>query len=352
MKNSLVPLVASTAVLFISSLVMTGFVYRKLHSQIEPRKNQLHSLAVFYSVGTVTLGLNIVELVSSVGIFGMFTTVATKQSADLLLVVTKGIYIIIYLITAVSFAIIGWKKAKVFPMFSCCCCCCCTRSKLRHNLIHSLIFVSVSSFALSLLVSICPTILLIFVYPIEIISLLLFVGTSLFCMILTFAILVSFDMIKEQVKASSKVPSQVNAQMKPHVLWFLRRLLYILPCFAFVILMFVYIKILIKTDFTGSSKILQVISLLSPSLGVGAVGYYAKRWWLKYFHDQHSEELNSTIEMDDAKDNKLTLVGDVEDKEQGNTEIELRANKRKNSDGESTQLLSEIVTVEVEESNV
>ena len=350
MMDSLIPLVSSTALLLISSLVMTGFVYRKFHSQSESIQQRLHSLSLFYSVGIVTLGFNIAELLSSMGIFGLLTTVA-KESAALLLLVTKGIYIAVYLIMAVSFTIIGWKKAKVFPIFSCCCCCCCVRSKVRHNLIHSLIFVSVSSFAFSLLISICPSLLLIFVYPIEIISLLLFMGTSLFCMILTFAILISFDMIKEQVKASSKVPSQVKALMKPYALRFLRRILYLLPCFAFIILMFVYIKILINTDYTGSSKILQAISSLSPSLGLGAIGYYAKRW-LKYFHDQHSEELNSTAEMDDAKDSKLTLVGDVEDKEQGNIEIELRANKREDSDGESTQLLSEIVTAEIEESNV
>ena len=350
MMDSLIPLVSSTALLLLFSLVMTGLVYRKFHSRSESIQQQLHSLSLFYSVGIVTLGFNIAELLSSMGILGLLTIVAAKESAALLLLVTKGIYIVVYVIMAVSFTIIGWKKAKVFPIFSCCCCCCCVRSKVRHNLTHSLIFVSVSSFALSLVISICPTFLLIFVYPIEIISLLLFVGTSLFCMILTFAILISFDMIKERVKASTKVTSQINALMKPYVLRFLRRLLYILPCCAFIILMFVYIKILINTDYTGSSKILQAISSLSPSLGLGAIGYYAKRW-LKYFHDQHNEELNSTVEMDDTKDSKLTLVGDVEDKEQGNTEIELRANKHKDDD-ESTQLLSEIVTVEIEESNV
>ena len=250
----------------------------------------------------------------------------------------------------ISFAIIGWKKAKVFPTFSCCCCCCCLHSKVRHKLIHFLIFASVSSFALSLVISICPTLLLIFVYPIEIISLLLFIGTSLFCTIFLFAILISLDMIKERVKATSKVPSQVNKLMKPYALRFSRRLLYILPCFAFIILMFVYIRLLTKTDYTGSSKILQAISSLSPSLGLGAVGYYARRW-LKYFHEQHSEELTSTVEMDDTKDTELTLVGDTqsEDKKQGNTETELSANNSKDDDGESTQLL---VTVDVEKSNV
>ena len=350
MMNSLFPLVSSTALLLIFALVMTRFVsYRKIFNQSELKQQRLHSLSLFYSVGIVTLGLNVIELFSSVGIFGLFIIVATKASAALLLLLIKGLYITIYLIVGVSFTIIGWKKAKLFPIFSaCCCCCCCIRSNVRHKLIHSLIFVSVSSFALSLLISICPTVLLILVYPIEIISLLLFVGTSLFCTILTFAILISFDMIKERVKASSKEPSQVKAQMKPYALRFLRRLLYILPCFAFIILMFVYMKLLINTDYTGSSKIIQAISSLSPSLVLGAVGYYGKRW-LKYFHEQHSEELHSTAEMDDAKDNKLTLVGDTEDKEQGNTEIELTANKH---DDESTQLLSEIVTVEVEESNV
>ena len=300
---------------------------------------------MFYSVGIVSLGFNILELVLSTDIFGLFTKVAAKESV---LAVTKGIYITIYHITAVSFAVFGWKKAKAFPVFSYFCCCCFTRSKVRHNLIHSVIFVSISSFALSLLISICPTFLLVFVYPIEIVSLLLFGGTFIFCAILSFAIFISFDMIKERVKASSKVPSQVNEQMKLVTKRFLRKILYILPCFAFIILMIVCMEILIKTNYTGSSKILQVISSLSPSLGLGAVGYCAKRW-LKYFHEQHSEELNLTVEMDDTKDSKLTLVGDTEDKEQGNTEIELTANKR---DGESTQLLSKTVTVEVEESNV
>lgn len=350
MMDSLIPLVSSTALLLISSLVMAKFIYRKFHNQGEPIQKQLHSLSLFYSVGTVTLGLNIIELLSSVLMFGALTTLATEALSYLLLLLTKGIYIAIYLIMAISFTIIGWKKAKVFPIFSCCCCCCCLHSKVRHKLIHSLIFVSVSSFALSLLISICPTLLLIFVYPIEIISLLLFIGTSLFCMILTFAILISLDMIKERVKAASKVPSQVNALMKPYALRFSRRLLYILPCFAFIILMFVYIKLLTKTDYTGSSKILQAISSLSPSLGLGAVGYYARRW-LKYFHEQHSEELTSTAEMDDAKDTELTLAGDTqsEDKKQGNAETELSDNNSKDDDGESTQLL---VTVEVEESNV
>ena len=347
MIYSLAPLVLSTALLLISSLVTARFIERKFHSQSESIQKRLHSLSLFYSVGIVTLGLNVTELVFSMWIFGVFTEKASEFS---LLLSTKGIYIMIYPIMAISFTIIGWKKAKVFPIFSCCCCCCCLHSKVRHKLIHSLIFVSVSSFALSLLISICPTLLLIFVYPIEIISLLLFIGTSLFCTILTFAILISLDMIKERVKATSKVPSQVNKLMNIYALRFSRRLLYILPCFAFIILMFVYIKLLTKTNYTGSSKILQAISSLSPSLGLGAVGYYARRW-LKYFHEQHSKELTSTAEMDDAKDTELTLVGDTqsEDKKQGNAETELSANNSKDDDDESTQLL---VTVEVEESNV
>ena len=341
----------STALLLISSLLLTVFLYKKIHSQDRSIEEQLHSLAVFYSIGIVTLGLNATEIICSMGIFGLFAVIARSSSMGLFLVITKGIYIAINLIVVVSFAVFGWKKAKAFPHFSCCFCCCFTRSKVRHKLIHSLIFLSVANFTFTLVLSICPTFLLIFVYPIEIISFLLFVGTSLFCTILGFAILLSFDMIKERVKASSKVPSQVRALMKPYAIKFSRRILYILPCFAFITLMFIYLKILINTDYTGSSKIVQAISSLSPSLGLGVLGYYAKKW-LKFFHNQHNEELSSATETDSDQDNKLTLVGDVKDKEQGNTEIELRTNKSEDSDGESIQLLSEIVTVEIEESNV
>ena len=177
-KESLLILALSTSLLLISSLV--GFVYKKMHFKLGPTEQSLQSLAVFSSVGIVTLGLNAIELISSLHIFGKFATADTNSSEVPLLAVTKGTYVAIYLIIALVFAVIGWKKAKTFPIFSCSCCFCCIRSGVRRNLIHSLIFVSVSTFTLSLVISICPTLLLIFVYPIETISLLLFVGTSLF----------------------------------------------------------------------------------------------------------------------------------------------------------------------------
>ena len=320
--DSLFSLVLPTFFLLLFSLVLIGFVVKKVHSGITTIEQRYYTLAVFYSVGIVTLGLNIIELCFSIYVFKNLTTVSGSSSEGLFIVALKGIYIAVSLFVTVSFAIVGWKKAKAFPNFSCCFCFCVTwHPKLRQRLIHSLIFLSVSYFCFSIVISICPTFLLVFVYPIEVISLLFFIGTLLFCIILVFAFIISYDMIREQVKASPQAPSQVESRLKPYALKFLQRSLYVLPCFAFVFLMYVYIKILVNTNYTGSNKILQAISSLLPSLGLGILGYYAKKR-LKSFHDKHSEGLSSITDQKPATDTQENKVNDSESREQSRIERE------------------------------
>ena len=95
-KESLLILALSTSLLLISSLVLVGFVYKKMLCKVGPTEQPLQSLAVFYSVGIVMLGLNAIELISSLEIFGIFATVDTNPFEDSLLAAIKGIYIAIY----------------------------------------------------------------------------------------------------------------------------------------------------------------------------------------------------------------------------------------------------------------
>ena len=163
-------------------------------------------------------------------------------------------------------------------------------------------------------------------------------------------------MVKERVKASTKCPSEVKSQLKPYAMKFLRSLLYVLPCFAFIFLMLAYVKILIITDFTGSNKILHAILSLSPSLGLGVLGYFGKKW-LKFFHDQHSGELGSVMDMksvNEAGEDVPSCADDNRSTDQGDCEIEAEQSATAtDNDGESTQLLGkEHVTVQIEESNI
>ena len=120
---------------------------------------------------------------------------------------------------------------------------------------------------------------------------------------------------------------------------------------AFIFLMYVYIKILVNTDYTGSNKIIQAISSLLPSLGLGILGYYAKKR-LKSFHDQHSKELgpiSDQIPVTDTQEDDITLVNDSERTEQSHIEMELEERAIADEDSEATQLLSEQhVVVEIE----
>ena len=89
--DSLFSLVLPTFFLLLFSLVLIGFVVKKVHSGITTIEQRYYTLAVFYSVGIVTLGLNIIELCFSIYVFKNLTTVSGSSSEGLFIVALKGI---------------------------------------------------------------------------------------------------------------------------------------------------------------------------------------------------------------------------------------------------------------------
>ena len=349
-------LVGSTLILLIFTLILTVLVFKKGYSGIASIEKRYYTLAVFYSVGIVTFGFNILELIVSIVFLYILTGNARSSSVSSSIVAIKVLYTIISLIVMISSAVVGWKKANKFPTFSCCFCCCFTHSKVRQKLIHAFIFLSVSNFIFIVVTSICPTFFLIFVYPIKVISLVLYTGTLMFCTVLVLTFLLLYDMIKEHVKASTKAPSQVKSLLKLYGMKIGRWLFYVLPGMAIVFLMFAYLRVFINTDYTGSNQILQAISSLAPSVGLAVLGHYGRKW-LNIFHDKHSEELSSFIETESTNDTQeieLTPVDGNKSKEQGDSEGEQDQSAAiTENDDESTTLLGEQhVTVEIEDSNL
>ena len=347
-------LVGSTLILLMFTLILTVLVFKKRYSGIASIEKRYYTLAVFYSVGIVTFSFNILELIVSITYLNILTASARSSSASSIVAI-KVLYTIISLIVMISSAVVGWKKANKFPRFSSFCCCF-THSKVRQKLIHSFIFLSVSNFIFIVVTSICPTFFLIFVYPIKVISLVLYIGTLMFCTVLVLTFFLLYDMIKEHVKASTKAPSQVKSLLKLYGMKIGRWLFYVLPGMAIVFLMFAYLRVFINTDYTGSNQILQAISSLAPSVGLAVLGHYGRKW-LNTFHDKHSEELSSFIETESTNDTEeieLTPVDGNKSKEQGDSEGEHDQSAAiTENDDESTTLLGEQhVTVQIEDSNL
>lgn len=351
--ESLFPVVMSTVLLIFSLLLLTCFMVKNGCSQIASIEKKCNTLAVFYSIGIVAAGVNLFELITNMVLLRVLTEQGKNISS---FIAVKCVYTGFSLVVVLSFAIFGWKEATSFPTFPCCFCCCCfTQSKVRQKLIHSFIFASVSYFCFLLLTSICPTFLLIIVYPIKVISTLLFFSALFFCIILAFTFIFSYEMFKERVKASTKVQSQVKSQLKLYIAKSLRWLFCIIPFIALVLAMFVYFKVIINTDYTDSHWTLQIFSSLLPSILLWILGYYGKRR-LKAFHEKHSKEWSLLVETEpntEAKENDHTHAENNNSEKQGDhceLELEQCATTREN-DEELTQLIGEQVTVDIEDVN-
>ena len=312
--ESIVFLVVPTILMLMSALVLLASIARMKPNRItRTRASKQYMFSVLHSTGITTAALNGVEIYLGILQFKSYAT----YTPDLfkVLVGMKGLYLFTSLIVAIFSACFGWKKAQMFPVNYCCThlwCCFSRCPNLRHKLIHTFTLFNVSYFSFSLLTSICPILLLIFVYPSEVISLLVTLGTFLFCIIKFLASLLSYNMTKKQMTESSR-PS-----LPIHVEKVARQTVYIFPLTAFALLMYFYLKILANTDYTGSSKLIQSGMSLLPSLILGILGYFSRSWF-EFFHKVICKDEDPKSDKETAaeasKEKQLVTDSDIEGSE-------------------------------------
>ena len=245
--------------LFFGMLVCCVASARLKHIRKKERK---YILDVFYSVGIVTWTLNVIEIY--VSFFAL--------DHDQVFYVTIGTRKIITLINiSIAFicGFIGWVMANEFPhikynVFSICCC-----RNSSHRVIHFLLCFNVAFFTVSILTSICPTILLSCIYPTQMISLVLCIS---FILASTIIGIVLFQ------NCSKQAPKVDQWKL-------LSKLMYCYLLLPFMFMMCIHIKIAANTDHTESRKLIEIVVSILPSL---VLGYFFRKW-MNFFHNENED---------------------------------------------------------------
>ena len=278
--DSVVFLIVPTIFLIMFAMLILVFVAQMKRNRIKRiGLSRQYTFNVLHATGITTAPLIAVEIYLCID---QLETYATTTSADIFKVVgvLKGVHLLISLIVASCFACFGWRKAQTFPVNSFyvhLCYCFSHCPSLRQKLIHTFILFNVSYVCFSLLTSVCPTLFLVFVYPSEVIPLLVTLGASLFFSIKFLASSISYNATK------------VKGLQQSHVEKVIRQTIYLFPLVALIILMYFHLKILGNTDYTGSSKLTQTGMSLLPSLILGVLGYF-NRHWFEFFHKEICKE--------------------------------------------------------------
>lgn len=199
-------------------------------------------------------------------------------------------------------------------------------------------------FAFFISLSITTTIAMMLVHPILILSTISYISTSMFSLIVLFAIPNSFGLI-----VNRWVANRNYNEFRKWYSYLSNTLLYTTAMVAISFIALLYLMTLSKVDYAyNNANILQDVSSFLPSIIPGIVGYYAKKKLLSRskrrfkeairFDDLEEYELTSVMEKTNLSTSPLTLVERDRDLGTSNSDNDNETTKLLSPDTEETEL--------------
>ena len=254
----------------------------KLYQKIIERSNQWYSF--FWAASFMASVCNLVNAYALVGLVITHFWFPSEFSDDTCVIKMVMVCFLILLDILIAICI---PKSAEFPIPSiaycctCCCCCCCCSKPFRSKWIQTVALTSFFMFAQFIALSVVPTILWTFVFPLQTLAVIAFIGATIFCMTALIALLLRNI---GQITRGGRCRDNWNT-LQPLLILMVALFL------AIVILTFIiYVKLItsgIATDQVGG----YIVSFL-PSAVLTILGWFVTKG--KFFKQTPQQESDST----------------------------------------------------------
>ena len=290
MLYKLIIIFIATTLLYAIGIVVSLKSVRSL-ARLEEGYNTDVKLSLFWSSIMVLGFTNIVEI-----LFLIISYVTPPENISRLLCIVKTIVIICTGLGAVGIASTE-RKVPTNPTKEGSCCCSLSRSG-RAEYCCALCNLFLFTFFVSL--SIITTIAMLLVHPILILSTISYISTSMFSLIVLFAIPNSFGLM-----VNRWIANRNDNEFRECHSYLCNGLLYTTGMIAINFIALLYLMTLSKVDYAYSNgNILQAVSSFLPSIIPGVVGYYAK----KNLTARSKKRFKEALSVDDSEELELTSL--------------------------------------------
>ena len=185
-------LVSITALVVVLTTLALIKVAPKLYQNVTERGNQWYSF--FWAASFMASMCNLLSVYGLVG-FGIIHFLSPSRFSDDIYVIKMVMVCLLILLDILTIAIWISKTAEFFiPSIAycctCCCCCCCCSKPFRSKWIQTVALTSLFLFTQFLALSVVPTILWAFVFPVRTLAVVAFFAATIFCMTALIALLI------------------------------------------------------------------------------------------------------------------------------------------------------------------
>ena len=307
-----------------SLLIVTGLLFTckfvTYFSQQMRDDCATHELTYFWSFVYVITSINIIELFAQL----IVTSLLYGLRDEIPVLPIKEFLIgIVTVVSAIGMACGCLRnKKKLPPLLSytkegCCCCTpsCCIRFKYCITMCNIYFFICFAS------ISIVSTGIYLFVNPILVLSITVYITTSIFCYVAVFSLPVSMDYSLEKLFKSGNVKD-----FKANCFYICTSVPYKLLFIAVDLLMLLYLIIIYQLDISNSNNIFQAASPFLPSLIVGTSGYFTAKFTKRKMRNklaQYDTDLSDSLKLteegknltenDNVEEETIHLLQNIED---------------------------------------